>query len=336
MQHRRSEPLIVPGAGVQGSPSKRHPVVESALLPSNHPAHQQREHLTTGLSIAEEHRISAPYLPPSQLPLSPIGGASRRSSKDVALDSIQQLSNFAHNTLSPINSSTSSRRGSADASWQVHQSYPGSRRGSKDESLTTILVTTQGSPRRSSPGSPGTTPRATGSPSKQNHKRLSLQGQKPDSTSRFSIPSSRSHATSSATATTSQQSPSTQPSSLAPTDDEPTPPAGAHHGSIAATEDPFLLPGTWPSDLDGAHRASAPEALPETPPLPSQTSSKSDSPRIIARMASGESEDVSGRGSQRKERGVRESRSRSRLRGLKFWKKKRDVSGAEATDSNSP
>lgn len=338
MQHHRSEPLAVPGDAVQDSPERRHPVVESALSPPSHPAHQQREHLTTGLPNAHDQRASAPYLPPPQMPLSPSGG-SRRSSKDVALDSLQQMSAFTHNPLSPI-SSTSSRRGSADASWQVHQSYPGSRRGSKDESLTTILVTSQGSPRRSSPGSPGTTPRATGSPNKNTRKRMSMQGSKPDAAAaRSSFPSSRSHATSSATAATTQpsHSPSTQPSSLAATDDEATPPAGAHHNSIAATEDPFLVPGNWPDDLDGAHRASAPGALPPTtPPLGAQKPPKSDSPRIIARMASGESEE-NGRSSQRNQRPmIRESRSRSRLRGLKFWKKKRDVSSVETGDSGSP
>ncbi|KAK5123317.1 hypothetical protein LTR85_002748 [Meristemomyces frigidus] len=334
-RHHNSESRAVPEQvpRTPSTPVKRQPVVDSELGTRSHPASQIRQHATFGVVPSDDARSSAPFLPaPAMpLPLSPTRCASRRSSKDVALDQLQQLSTYAHNNVSP-----SSRRGSADASWQFHQSSPGSRRGSKDESLTTILVTSQGSPsRRRSPSSAAKTPRPTGSPGKQSVKRQSLpHSQK--AAARSSVPSSRSHTTSSATVATTQHSPSTQPSSLAPTDDEPTPLA-AHHPSIAATEDPFIVPGTWPNDLDGTHRALPPEPLPNTPPLPSATITKSDSPRIIARMASGESEDASGRATPQKgERGIRESHSRSRLRGLKFWKKKRDVSGFEVGDSGSP
>ena len=333
VRHHKSLPDALLDAAPQ-SPStsrKRHPTVDSELAPHSHAASQQRHYTAIGGGHQDEMRSSTPFLPPSTLSLSPGGGASRRSSKDVALDQYQQLSAFAHGNLSP-----NSRRGSADGSWQVHQSYPGSRRGSKDESLTTILVSSQGSPgKRSSPPSPGKTPQPDGSPDKRGTKRQSVsQSQK--TAARTSVPSSRSHATSSATAATSQCSPSTQPSSLAPTDDETTPPA-RHHQSIAATEDPFAVPGNWPTGLDGIRHASGPDAIPNTPPLPSGRVDKSDSPRIIARMASGESDDAGARGTPRKsERVIRESRSRSRLRQLKFWKKKRDVSGAESGDSISP
>jgi len=318
-RHHKSEPMIAPLETSQApsSPTKRQTVNDTASAHHSHAAHRQRQHLATGYGGHDE-RSSIPALP-LHMPLSPNGGASRRSSKDVALDSLQQLSAFAHSNLNP-----GSRRGSADAGWQVHQSYPESRRGSKEESLTTILVTSQGSPGRISPASPGRTPRPSGSPGKQTRKRQSVpQAPVQDATSRYSVPSSRSHTTSSATANTTQRSPSTQPSSLAPTDDEPTPPA--HHSSIAATEDPFTVPGTWPSNFDGTRHASAPEAL---PPIPNSGKPvKSDSPRIISRMASGDSEEAGSRSTPRPDRGIRESRSRSRLRGLKFWKKKRDVSG---------
>ncbi|KAK5133000.1 hypothetical protein LTR08_008287 [Meristemomyces frigidus] len=308
------------------TPVKRQPTLDPGVAPHNYAASQQRH--ATFVSTDDTPFSPAPPMP---LPLSPTGGASRRSSKDVALDQLQHLNTYGQHSLSP-----SSRRGSADASWQFHQSYPASRRGSKDDSLTTILVTSQGSPaRRSSPSSPGKTPRASGSPPRQNVKRQSgPHSQK--AVARNSVPSSRSHATSSATAATSQQSPSTQPSSLAPDDDEPTPLAGKHP-SIAVTEDPFLVPGNWPNDLDGTHRALALDSSSTTPPLPGGRILRSDPPRLVARMASGDSEDTTDRGTPRKnEHGIRESRSRSRLRGLKFWKKKRDVPGFEPGETGSP
>lgn len=288
----------------------------------------------SNLAAQNDKHSSAPYLPGPQVPISPLGGSSRRSSKDVALDQLQQLNALTHQSVS-----TNSRRGSSDASWQVHQSYPGSRRGSKDESLTTILVTSQGSPRRGSPSSPGRYAPRTGSPGVQSTKRNSVAHSQKQAASRASVPSSRSNTTSSAAATTATQqsaSISTQPSSIAATDDESTPPANAQE-SVAASQDPFVLPGKWPNDVDGAgSRHSAPEAVPDTPPLPS-IKVKNDSPRIIARMASGESvENAGGRGAPWKtDPGIRASRSRSRLRGLKFWRKKREVSGVDTADSGS-
>ena len=62
-------------------------------------------------------------------------------------------------------------------------------------------------------------------------------------------------------------------------------------------------------------------ARPPTPPLAHSSAAKG-----------GETEEA---GFRKGERGIRESRSRSRLRGLKFWKKKRDVSGVEASSDSA-
>lgn len=302
-----------------GSPVKRSTTTSPDASSSKPAASDLRHQMTEGVFLDGEKRASGPYLASAGMPLSP----SRRSSKDIALDHYQQLHAFAQQSLEP-----GSRRGSADAGFHIHQSYPGSRRGSKDEALTVIHVTPG---RQGSPSSPG----KRGSPSKSTSaKRQSVPSNaKQNAPTRNSLPSSRSHATSSATAATSQASPSvsTQPSSVTTEDDQPTPPG--HRASIAATEDPFIAPGSWPNDLDGAHRRSSPggdaQALPSTPPPPPVNgASKSDPPPVITRIASSDTDD---RGTPRKSSGgMRESRSRSRLRGLKFWKKKnRDVSGME-------
>lgn len=325
----RSEPAVFPASSVQSPSSPRRSVTQ---LPGEPPPitemAEESQHLSRGFSTPDK-RSSAPFLGAAAMPFVQQGAASRRSSKDVALDQLHkdQLSQLVHQNLGP-----GSRRGSADANFHINQSFPGSRRGSKDESLTTILVTSQGSPsRKTSPPSPGkmSTPSKTGksSPPKR-HAPPHSQSQQ----ARNSVPSSRSHATSSATATTAAHSPSTQPSSLADTDDELTPPAP--HASIPSTEDPFLVPGSYPSNYDGTHHSSLSEAL--RTPTPSEPSQKSESPRIVGRVASGDSEDASGRRTPAKaERGIRESRSRSRLRGLKFWKKKKDVN-VEGDGSSSP
>ena len=317
-RHHKSEPATIPD-GLNQSASKRQLATDS----KSHPAHLQRHHMTIGIAPSDEERSSAPYFPAANAyPLSPIGGASRRSSKDVALDHLQHLN--------PSDLSDS-RKGSIDASWQIHQAYPGSRRGSKDESLTTILVTSQGgSAGGSSSSSPGkAATKQQGSPGKHGatKRQSTSNSHKQQAATRNSVPSSRSHTTSSATAATTQDSPSTQPSSLAPTTDEPTPSA-EHHPSIAATEDPFISPGSWPSDLDGTPEAPSTSTLSPPPVKPSESS---------PHMAGGrEYDDPSGHSTPRRksEHGVRESRSRSRLRGLKFWKKRRDASGVEAGDGN--
>ena len=241
--------------------------------------------------------------------------------------SLQQLSMFANQGFN-----SDSRRGSADL--QFNQSFPASRRGSRDESLTTILVSSKGSPNRGSPSKLSESPDVSASTAT---KRQSVQHGQKSSTARYSVPSSRSHATSSATATTgTMHSPSTQPSSLAPTEDD----TQQRHQSLATTEDPFAAPGSWPNSDDTTHRASAQEGLPAAPPVPpipgSRHSQRGDtSPLPVSRMASGESDGASRPSPRKEERlggALRESRSRSRLRGLKFWKKKRDVSGVRSQD----
>ena len=329
-KHRKSEPAVLPTMTsiVTGLPMRKTMSGESESGPPHHSAFEHRSQTisTDGL------RWGANLMPSPTLPLSSYGGSSRRSSKDVALDQMQHHLNLhAYPLAGP-----ESRRGSGDAGWQIHQSYPNSRRGSKDESLTTILVTSQGSPgRRASPSSPGRgLPRATGSPSKSSaSKRQSLPHSQKQSVGRNSIPSSRSHTTSNATATTAQFSPSTQPSSLAPTDDEATPPAPQQN--VAATEDPFLVPGNWPDGMDGTPRASAQDAM----LVGVSTPQSATTPRLDARARSGDSDVTSGQPSPRKEgHTIKESRSRSRLRGLKFWRRKRDLSGTDGGpgDNGSP
>ncbi|KAK5172086.1 3',5'-cyclic-nucleotide phosphodiesterase [Saxophila tyrrhenica] len=338
--HHKSDPSAVPNS-VPQSPLKdlsRAATPNTDTSPSKHGAQGLRQQLVHGIAPEDDHkRASAPFLGANGPPLSPQGGASRRSSKDVALDQMQQLTAFAHQSLSPT---PSSRRGSADAGLQIQQSYPSSRRGSKDESLTTILVTKGGTPnRRSSPSLPSS---KTTSPNKQLAKRNSIQ-QTQKQAARASVPSARSHAASTGTATTTQPSlstdASTQPSSEEG-DRDPKP--LSHHASIPSTEDPFMVPGTWPNNLDGQHRASPPAGeLPNTPPTPpSMAMSRTTSPRDFLRQSPSADTDAS-RGTQRKVdgKGVRESRSRSRLRGLKFWKRRKGGSEGEGkveVDGASP
>lgn len=330
LRKRESEPAALPTTIPQTptSPIRRQPGLEAGppVSPARHPASEQRQNLSLGPSMAEEKRASTPVLWPSAIQLSPTSGGSRRSSKDVALNHMHELSAYAQHNIA----AAGSRRGSADAGWQLHQNYPGSRRGSKEESLTTILVTSQGSPAtRGSPSSSQTRISKAASPAKRGSvKQNAAQG---SGGTRHSIPSSRSQTTTSVAATTDPQSPSTQPSSLAPTEDDMMQP-GTQHGtflaSSAATDGSSAAHETGlPDSLDGAHHASAPAALPDTPP--SETvlgSSKSGSP-IVSRVASGDS--ALSRLDPRKSDQLRESRSRSRLRGLKFWKRRRDPPGNE-------
>lgn len=323
---RNSEPTVVPmnAGGAPSSPVKRQTVrIDDSA--SAHPAADEKRKAAVGYSYQEDgYRASAPFLGTPSSPLSP-NSTSRRSSKDVALEKLQQLSLFANQGFN-----SDSRRGSADL--QFNQSFPSSRRGSKDESLTTILVNSKGSPSRGSPSKP---PESSDALASSTVNRPNSHHTQKASATRNSVPSSRSHATSSATANTGTlHSPSTQPSSLAPTeDDTPT-----RHQSLAAVEDPFAVPGNWPiSNLDATHRAHMQDGPPSVPPIPpilvGTQSQKSDtSPVPVSRMGSGGSDGSGSRDSPRKNErlGVRESRSRSRLRGLKFWKKKRDTSGEEA------
>jgi 3',5'-cyclic-nucleotide phosphodiesterase len=327
IMHHRSEPAIPPLGSAQ-TPSS--PVKRGA--PSSRDGStriDERQRHIEGFSQHDDgYRASAPSLGLN------MNSASRRSSKDVALDQLQQLSMFAQQ-----NFNAGSRRGSADAGWQVNQSFPTSRRGSKDESLTTILVKSQASPgRRSPPNNSSRSMRPPSSPSKPASKESKRQSAPQSHKQRNSVPSSRSHATSSATANTEvAHSTSTQPSSLAATDDnddDHTTPS-LHHGSGSGSgeEDPSSMPGYWPSDLDGSHKSAAPVEQLTSIPGKSLGGDADSSPRIISRMASGDSEDT-GRLTPRKQNepsGIRESRSRSRLRGLKFWKKKKEVGEVEGS-----
>lgn len=331
---RNSEPSVVP-LELGRAPSS--PVKRQAVPPEDvtaaHPTTDEKRKAAGGYGGNEEgHRASAPLLNTQGSPLSP-SSVSRRSSKDVALEKLQQLSMFANQGFN-----SDSRRGSAD--FQFNQSFPSSRRGSKDESLTTILVNSKGSPSR---GSPSKLSESTDGPSSSGAKRQSTHHNQKTSAARNSVPSSRSHATSNATATTGTlHSPSTQPSSLAPTEDD----MQQRHQSLAATEDPFASPGNWPSSEDNTHRASPQEGLPSVPPVPpipggKQPHTGDTSPLPVSRMASGESDAASGRDSPRKDERlagprIRESRSRSRLRGLKFWKKKKDVGGVDDDGGSVP
>ncbi len=335
-RHRKSEPLAVP-TSVPQSPSKqldRAGTTRVETSPSKHGAHGLRQQLIQGTAPDDDHkRASAPFLGSIGIPLSPLSGSSRRSSKDVALDQLQQLTAYAHQSLSPT---PSSRRASADAGVQLQQSYPSSRRGSKDESLTTILVTSGGTPNRR--GSPSI-PAQSSSPGKHSAKRQSIsQSQK--QAARASVPSSRSHAASVGTATTTQPSVSTQGSTEPSSEEGEHVPKMSHHQSIPSTEDPFMVPGTWPNDHNGQHRASPPtfkqgSEIPQTPPTPPALGmSRTTSPKN--QLSSTPSAGTDESGTTPWKGGVRESRSRSRLRGLKFWKRKKDSSSGSTNASATP
>lgn len=322
--HHKSEPTLT-ATSVPQSPNKdtsRELISDTDGSPSRKATQELRQQLIQGVATSDGKRSSTPFLNTAIQ-----SGSSRRSSKDVALDQLQQLTAYAHqSTVSPV---PSSRRESIDGNWQVHHSYPSSRRGSKDESLTTILVTSGGTPnRRPSPSSPNN----ASSPGKQSNKRQSTsQGQK--QAPRTSIPSSRSHAASTGTVTTTQPSVSTQGTgSTQPSSDDEVNNLKSHQ-SIPSTEDPFMAPGNWPNNsLDGQHRTSPPEGLPNELPStpPPLAMSKSEDMRNLTTTPSGGTDES--RSSPRKTTpGVRESRSRSRLRGLKFWKRKKDTANSEPT-----
>ncbi|KAH0347270.1 HD-domain/PDEase-like protein, partial [Aureobasidium melanogenum] len=109
---------------------------------------------------------------------------SRRSSKDAALEQLEQLQLGQLSSFSRIE----------------NQNHDGARRGSGDASLTTILVRSQTAQSRQEPDSPTKPPP---SPNRQTMRPLSPPAQPGVSSS---VPSSRSHATSNATATTATSS----------------------------------------------------------------------------------------------------------------------------------
>ncbi|KJX93273.1 high affinity cAMP phosphodiesterase like protein [Zymoseptoria brevis] len=319
LRKRESEPQAVPIAAPQvpTSPTRRQATIDHQGQPVRHPAADRRQHMTLGYSIAEEKRASTPALWPSALQLSPTGGSSRRSSKDVALTHMQELNAYAQQNISVA--AAGSRRGSADAGWQIHQNHPGSRRGSKDDSLTTILVTSQTGP--GSRGSTGSSARGSKTAA-ATAKRHSLTQRQSSSTSRAP---SISATTTSATTTTDQQSLSTHPSSPSPTEDGSMQPTALHQDIVAAVSPPAGV-CTGPEDRshDTNDPPSAPAAVPHTPPPELIEASKSDSPCTISRIVSGDSA-TSPLDDANTEPRLRQSRSRSRLRGLKFWKRRKDV-----------
>ena len=299
--------------------TKRATMSGGETSPSRRAVSDLRQQLAQSVPSNDGARSAPPFLSSGVQPLSP----SRRSSKDVALDHYHQLT--ANSYQGPdLTPPAGSRRESTDTGYQVHHSYPNSRRGSKDESLTTILVTSGGSPRRSSPSSPG-----KASPGKPTSKRQSLPYSQKQTAGRTSVPSTRSPPSSITAANATQRSasiPATQPSSAL---------IGRHHTSIPSTEDPFMTPRNWPNDVDGTHRDSGPGGIPQefpsNPPTPPPLLGKAKSePPVITQTLSTETGDSSIT-PRKGERGVRESRSRSRLRGLKFWKKRKDVSNVDSS-----
>lgn len=218
---------------------------------------------------------------------------SRRSSKDAALDQLEQLQLGQRSSFSRLND----------------QSFNGARRGSADASLTTIVVHSQDSTETSSP---------TKASSPLNHSKQVSPPPQPHTSSSSdpsSIPSATSYATSDATAATNRPpSPSTDASS--PAEEDVGAPGFMPPPAIPATENPFLHPNSSP-DMSGGFRghASAPAILDGRGASPGKTS-------VISQVTSEESDDRGDRRSDADHQ-LRESRSRSRLRGLKFWRHKR-------------
>ncbi|QIW98247.1 hypothetical protein AMS68_003765 [Peltaster fructicola] len=340
-RHRQSEPAVVP-ANVDSPPStpiRWQPGQHQSGSPVRHPASEEKKRLIAGFSAREDgKRASAPVIGgPGSLLIAPSNAASRRSSKDVALDQLHQLGLFTHQTGHP-----GSRRGSADASYQLNHSHPTSRRGSKDESLTTILVT-QG---KGGSGSPetrsGHVRHSSSSPHKTDANRQARQlAQKQ---TRNSVPSSHSHAASSGTATTGH-SLSTQPSSVNPADDDDESPT-IQLSTSSQSHDPFLAPSSKSSEGDDDNNTTTPPA-PDQPStaslldLSSHNGKDNASPHGKARTTPEDSSDNNNNGRpplvKDGQTGLRESRSRSRLRSLRFWRKKKEPTSIDsATDSVSP
>lgn len=175
---------------------------------------------------------------------------------------------------------------------EQHQNITASRRGSADASLTTILVRNQ--PDLSN--GPGSHP---ASPVKSSFSQSTQpELEKPSS-------SAGSHSTSNATAI--QQCPSTEASSLEDTQIPQPPP-------IPSTENPFLHPHSGTPDIQTPLHRSAPDVLAMTGTSPAKSS-------IRSQVMTSDSDDYN-RSFGDQKHDMRQSRSQSRLRGLKFWKKK--------------
>ena len=297
--HHRSEPTMVPVEPAQDPSSPIHRTAHIALhtSPAKHAAHEIRRQL-----LRSEHVATDPLLPSASMPFPP-AGTSRRESRDLALEHW------------PLNhpSDSPSPRSCADTGPHIRHCHPPSRRASKDESLTTILVTSGGS---GGSGDSGDSGGSGASPARQASPAKPLPGAAqcpPISTAtatapattkplpaRASVPSSLSHAPSAATtATTLPHSPSTQPSS--PDDDGPD------------------------ADTD----APCP-ALPPT----TTTTTKTCPPRVAPAAQRRKPSDPAAAPAPPHAAPLHASRSRSRLRALRFWRKKRREEPGVATPSD--
>lgn len=222
---------------------------------------------------------------------------SRRSSKDVALDQLDQL-----------------KLGSrASYSHDQNQNMSGSRGESADASLTTILV-------RSRPGATNGSGSLPPSPVKSSFSQGRHAG------AEKSLSSAGSHATSNATAV--PVSPSTKASSL-----ESSEAAAAEipqNTPIPSTENPFLHPNAGTQELANRkdHSASAPDVSTSI-----STGSYSDKTSNLSHAMTSDSDGGSGPFTEQKH-DIRQSRSHNKLRGLKFWKKK--AKGSESDFEASP
>lgn len=221
---------------------------------------------------------------PFPVPFAHQHSGSRRSSKDAALEQLEhlQLSSFSR---------------------LENPSFDGSRRGSADASLTTILVHSQTPQNKQEPISS-----ARGSPVRRHPRSLSQPSQVGGCSS---LPSSRSNATNNTIiTTTAPQSPSTKASSL----DEMDPHAKDDgQGSAATNSDTYLRPELCAAEQ--RQTLSAPDIL----AVPEMDHSKA-APMPYPRA--GGSADGEGGTGHESHRNLRQSRSRSRLRGLRFWRKR--------------
>ncbi|KAI4715514.1 HD-domain/PDEase-like protein [Aureobasidium sp. EXF-10727] len=227
---------------------------------------------------------------------------SRRSSKDAALEQLEQLQLGQLSSFSRIEN-------------QNHD----------DASLTTILVRSQTGQSRQEPDSPTKPPP---SPLRQTTRPFPPPAQ-PGVPS--SLPSSRSHATSNATATTTTcaYSPgSTRPSSVEEMDGEST--KGLEPPPVLSTENPFLHPNSSP-DLHGRERIS--HSAPDIRSIPEVRTGKVSS---VSHVTADGDEGDDNRGMSQRPSGIRESRSRSRLRGLRFWRKRWKSPGPGAEVDTEP
>jgi hypothetical protein len=184
-----------------------------------------------------------------------------------------------------------------------NQSFDSGRRGSADASLTTILVRSQTQQSKPEPN--------TSSPTKGSFSQSSQSG------GCFSPPSSPGNATNDTLATNAAlQSPSTQASSL----NEPELPTNATDDIDAGTgRSRYLRPDLHADEQ--RQTLSAPDILGS----PDVRRSKVN---LVSMAKDGNEEGEEGRNGRNGT--IRQSRSRSRLRGLRFWRKRwKSPSGVE-------